>query len=103
MNHALAPPRLRARTGRRDPAAAHPFRPPPRSHVMAVHQGVRPFACSAPGCAASFAAASDRDAHEAQVHRRERPFECQLCTKVFARRSHLRSHQLKMHPALPHD
>ena len=62
------------------------------SHAQPL-AGVRPFACSHPGCVKTFTTSSNLKRHE-MIHRGERPFECH-CGKTFSQRTHLIRHQKK--------
>ena len=58
-----------------------------------VHSGARPYACSFPGCGATFAQKSNCTRHM-RTHTGERPFVCTFpgCTSSFSQKSSLAYH-----------
>ncbi|KAF9363085.1 hypothetical protein BGX34_004903 [Mortierella sp. NVP85] len=52
----------------------------------------RPFLCSDAACGKAFSRKHDLQRHEASVHKGERNFVCETCTKSFARQDGLRRH-----------
>ncbi|KAF9114651.1 hypothetical protein BGX27_010228 [Mortierella sp. AM989] len=53
---------------------------------------VRPFICSAVHCRKGFSRKHDLQRHEASVHKGERNYRCQTCSKPFSRQDGLRRH-----------
>lgn len=62
---------------------------------MLIHDGIRPFKCTEPGCGKGFTTNSNLNVHRRQ-HTGEKPFSCSVCGRQFAHHSHAKAH-LKVH------
>eukprot|EP00871_Galdieria_phlegrea_P004861 jgi/Galph1/5376/GphlegSOOS_G4024.1 len=57
----------------------------------------RVFACSYPYCEKKFTTAYNAMVHETAVHKKYRPFQCNLCSKQFTLRASYQRHVAKLH------
>lgn len=72
-------------------------------HKRTIHEGKRPFKCTATGCKATFVQRFDLQTHAASVHDKRKDFACGLCERQFAQRSNLLTHLRGAHQDAPGD
>uniref|UniRef100_A0A182MX68 C2H2-type domain-containing protein n=1 Tax=Anopheles culicifacies TaxID=139723 RepID=A0A182MX68_9DIPT len=61
---------------------------------LRFHNGIRPFACTVPGCTRRFTIRPDLSDHIRKCHTGERPYECEVCHKRFLTGSVFYQHRL---------
>ena len=64
-------------------------------HIKDVHEGVKPYQCSA--CPAAFSQRSKMILHYESIHEGKKPHKCSQCDKSFAQKNQLNSHVTGVH------
>ena len=64
-------------------------------YIKDVHEGVRPYQCSA--CPAAFSQRSKMILHYESIHEGKKPHKCSQCDKSFAQKNQLNSHVTGVH------
>ena len=66
-----------------------------KSHISAVHEGVKPFKCDI--CDQSFAQVSNMKRHFASFHNGVKPFKCDICNERFPLMRKMKRHMFEIH------
>lgn len=69
-----------------------------RNHIMTIHNNIRPFICTFPGCNKKYSIESRYQVH-LRTHLGNKPFICQICNKAFNEKGNLKTH-LRFHSEL---
>ena len=64
-------------------------------YIKDVHEGVKPYQCSA--CPAAFSQRSKMILHYESIHEGKKPHKCSQCDKSFAQKNQLNSHVTGVH------
>ena len=69
-----------------------------RNHIMTIHQNIRPYKCTYPGCNKKYSIESRYQVH-LRTHIGSKPYLCKICSKCFNEKGNLKTH-LRFHSEL---